>query len=281
MNPGRIRLASASTTWSPDTHPGWSNIVGLAGYVIGHALPEGEQQALRPPTIADGRLRIDITDPSPRALGYAAATEAMSAETCEQCGSKGDPISEAARGCTGCRCLKCRGAGRVLPRPYSGEDVRAAALMRADDDNGRMWGFTNSPGWAGLVRALLLTLESTHEQFRQDPDKPAWKRPYIKEKWGNLRCDTSGATPYQRAVEDYIENLSGWVCHNCGKPAETRYALWVRTECDYCWSKASPEDQQRHLQRIAEGKEDEARAGYRSVTIAPGMRSAPFRTTFG
>ena len=158
-------------TWSPDTHPGWSNIVGLAGYVIGHALPEGEQQALRPPTIADGRLRIDITDPSPRALGYAAATEAMSAETCEQCGSKGDPISEAARGCTGCRCLKCRGAGRVLPRPYRGEDARAAALMRADDDNGRMWGFTNSPGWAGLVRALLLTLESTHEQFRQDPDK--------------------------------------------------------------------------------------------------------------
>ena len=138
-------------------------------YGQGHT--EGEQQALRPPTIADGRLRIDITDPSPRALGYAAATEAMSAETCEQCGSKGDPISEAARGCTGCRCLKCRGAGRVLPRPYRGEDARAAALMRADDDNGRMWGFTNSPGWAGLVRELLLTLESTHEQFRQDPDK--------------------------------------------------------------------------------------------------------------
>ena len=268
-------------TWNPDTHPGWSNLVGLAGYVIGHALPAGEQQALRPPTIADGRLRIDIRDMSPRALGYVAAAEAISAETCEQCGSKGDPIGEAATGCTGCRCVKCRGTQRVLARPYRGEDAGAAALMWADDDNGRMLGFTNSPGWAGLVRALLLTLESTHEQLRQDPDKLPWKRPYIKEKWGNLRCDTSGATPYQRAVEDYIENLSGWVCHKCGKPAETRYALWVRTECDDCWSKASREDQQRHLQRVAEGKEDEARAGYRGVTITPGIRSAPFRITIG
>ena len=38
--------------------PGWSNIVGLTRYLVGQASDPPDRRELRPPAVADGRLRL-------------------------------------------------------------------------------------------------------------------------------------------------------------------------------------------------------------------------------
>ena len=107
--------------------PGWSNVVGFTRYLVGQASDPPDRRELRPPAVvADGRLRLLVGDlPTPG--GYLAAAEALSAETCERCGGKGDPIGDADGCCVGCRCARCRDVAAVrLGRP----DRRRRRLLR-------------------------------------------------------------------------------------------------------------------------------------------------------
>ena len=46
--------------------------------------------------------------PDRQTLGMFAAARALSAETCELCGGKGDPLADADGQPAGCRCSRCR-----------------------------------------------------------------------------------------------------------------------------------------------------------------------------
>ena len=100
--------------------PGWTTIVSLTNYMVSQTSrnPIAGYSTL-PPTVVDGRLRLRIDDPPEESRGYLAAAEAVSAEVCERCGGKGDPVADQNAHCIGCRCAKCRGADLLrLPRNW-------------------------------------------------------------------------------------------------------------------------------------------------------------------
>ena len=115
-------------------------------------------------------------------------------------------------------------------------------LMSATDDEEaiRMW--TGGPGWAGLIRALFLTLRSEQDERPDDPDHVPWRLRWMKEKWGYLDVRTTAGTRYQDGAVFMIGAMSDRTCIYCGSPAETRYGDWVRPECDGCWARASAKD---------------------------------------
>ena len=114
-------------------------------------------------------------------------------------------------------------------------------LMSATDDEKAMRLWAGGPGWAGLIRALFLTLRSEQDERPDDPNHVPWRLRYMKEKWGYLDVRTTAATPYQDGAARVIGDLSTRTCVRCGNPAEIRQERWVRPECDDCWARASPE----------------------------------------
>ena len=76
-----------------------------------------------------------------------------------------------------------------------------AALMRAEDDVEAMRFWTaGTPGWAGLLRALFVTLRPEQDERTDEPGHVLWRLRWMKEKWGWLDVRTTRATPYQCAV---------------------------------------------------------------------------------
>ena len=117
-----------------------------------------------------------------------------------------------------------------------------AALMRAEDDVEAMRFWTGNPGWAGLLRALFLTLRPEQDERPDEPGHVPWRLRWMKEKWGCLDVRTTRSTLYQRAAVWTVEAMSRVTCCKCGGPGEIRWAQWVRPECDACWASASDED---------------------------------------
>ena len=115
-------------------------------------------------------------------------------------------------------------------------------LMSATDDEEAMRLWAGGPGWAGLIRALFLTLRSEQDDRPDDPNHVPWRLRWMKEKWGYLDVRTTATTPYQDGAVFMIGALSTRTCIHCGSPAEIRHGRWVRPECDDCWARASPED---------------------------------------
>ena len=52
--------------------PGWSNIVGLTRYLVGQASDPPDRRELRPPAVADGRLRLLVDTVEAAAAGLGA-----------------------------------------------------------------------------------------------------------------------------------------------------------------------------------------------------------------
>lgn len=53
-----------------------------------------------------------------------------------------------------------------------------------------------------------------------------------KEKFGGLRFYVSGGDEYCRGVITMMENISFFICEECGKEGELRNMSWMRTLCD-------------------------------------------------
>ena len=119
---------------------------------------------------------------------------------------------------------------------------RVELLMSATDDEEAMDLWAGATGWAGLVRALFLTLRSEQDERPDDPDHVPWRLRWMKEKWGDLDVRTTARTPYQDGAVFMISEMSMRTCIRCGNPAEIRWGDWVRPECDDCWAGASAKD---------------------------------------
>ena len=81
------------------------------------------------------------------------------------------------------------------------------------------------PGWAPLLeRAYAALPEDAHVLG-------------VKEKWGLLRITVTGSlTDAALDTLDAIEDESGRVCEQCGRPAATHTVYgWIRTLCDGCY----------------------------------------------
>ena len=168
---------------------------------------------------------------------------------------------------------------RKFPRLETRYGDRLTLLMGADDDDGKAtWGFTGSPGWAGLVRALFIAVRPEQDERPDDPDHVPWRLRWMKEKWGTLDVRTLGMTLYQSSVVRFFEVMSGWTCIHCGIPAEMRYGGWRRPECDACWAKADAEDHDAHRAKMAKLPPEtrDAPAGYRGVFVRPSSWGGPF-----
>lgn len=300
--------------WSREKRPGWTNIAELVSYLTEHArFNKDQRRAVRGTTVVDGRLRLRVDDPPDEVRGMLAAAEALSAETCERCGGKGDPRADAAGERTGCRCSACSEPNTVrLPREWAPatvldepeavspgqwttdlrggmtgnewdhdnwrhygrlETLYAGAveqLLQAEEDEAAMRLWAVGPGWAGLVRALMLTLRPEQDERPGDPRHTPWRLRWMKEKGGRLTVRTSPMTPYQRGAVWLFELISGWVCERCGKPGEQRLVGWGRTECDTCWATARPEDRERDREtraRYPAGADHEDPGRYRDAYI--------------
>ena len=115
-------------------------------------------------------------------------------------------------------------------------------LMAATDDHDAMMLWAGGAGWAGLIRALFLTLRTEQDERPEEPSHVPWRLRYMKEKWGYLDVRTTRTTRYQDGAALMIGALSTRTCLHCGNPGRIRNAGWVRPECDECWERASPEE---------------------------------------
>lgn len=271
-----------------DIPPGWDLLVKRACRAChegewGRRPDDAPTLSIERITVRDGQLHIVAPGAYTKDLGRIEAARALSAETCERCGAKGDPVEDGT-GRRGTRCARCRtpehtvqarewAPATVSDHPHEvspgqwTQDIRRpgvadrnaddwrnygrlettyaepiALLMRATDDARAMRMWAGGPGWAGLLRALVITLRPEQAERPDDPGHTPWRLRWMKEKWGELDIRATGETPYQRGIRWVIERLSARTCLRCGAPGEPRYARWVRPECDACWAMAPAED---------------------------------------
>ena len=128
--------------------------------------------------------------------------------------------------------------GRLEHR-YSDE---IAELMAGRDDTRAMRFWTGRPGWAGLIRALLIVMRPEQDERPEDAGHKPWRLRWMKEKWGRLDVRTTGDTAYQWGAVRYVETMSTLVCEACGMLGKLRYGRCWRVECEGCWGRARPED---------------------------------------
>ena len=276
--------------------------------MAGQGVPDAERCRVTSERVRAGRLELTAAPvgnggnegqtPGPQVRGILAAAAALSAETCEICSGKGDPIAAADGTPVGTRCSQCRKpATRTIARNWpTGEpeadeekkfdptkrleerhDNYIQRLMRADDDHGRaMWLTTHMAGWAGIIRALFLRLRSEQDERPEDPGHHPWRLGTMKEKWGGLRLEDTAGNAYQNGVIKFLEMASQWTCAHCGRDASLRYGGWVRPECDECWTTTSAKEAGKHAEQMATLEGDKASAGFQGINIGPWGHGGPF-----
>ena len=131
---------------------------------------------------------------------------------------------------------------RKYPRLEHGYTEQIEILMGAGDDEAAMRLWTGAGGWAGLLRALFLTLRPEQDERPDNPEHRPWRLRWMKEKWGCLDVRTTAATGYQMGVAFIVENRSYTTCIRCGLPGEHRRADWRRPECERCWHNAGAQE---------------------------------------
>ena len=114
--------------------------------------------------------------------------------------------------------------------------------MSATDDEEAMHLWAGGAGWAGLIRALFLTLRSEQDERPDDPDHVPWRLRWMKAKWGYLDVRSTAKTQYQSGAMFMIGEMSHRTSRHCGNPGKIRHGWWVRPECDGCWAGASSKD---------------------------------------
>ncbi len=98
-----------------------------------------------------------------------------------------------------------------------------------------LFGFEIEEGWYDIIEKLAAKIN-----FELQGDKKLNNMFYItqiKEKWGSLVVDVSGATePIHDAIEE-AEKDSSTTCELCGEPGKLRNNGWYSVRCDKCWEK--------------------------------------------
>ena len=275
----------------PTDRPGWSAITATTANVLDRGLGQrhepGKPESRRHGrvTVTGGRLEIRIDKPNDTERGVAAAARAASAEMCDRCGGKGDPVADESGAPTGCRCADCREpAHQVVPRPWPGADtqdhpnavspgqwtadIRGGAtgadwshrdwrnyrrletgygenirqLMTARNDRDTMFIWTNSPGWAGILRAFFLLMRPEQNERPDVPGHVPWRLRWMKSKFGVLDIRMTETTPYQLGAAILMMNLSTTICSRCSRPGEGLREVFGKTECRTCRDKSDTGD---------------------------------------
>ena len=106
--------------YDPSTRPGWSTIVELTTYLVGDARDSDEKRReIESASVRAGRLHFELADPPQSTRDVLATARALSGETCEICGGKGNPVGDARLRPFGSRCESCRAPDSIcLPRDW-------------------------------------------------------------------------------------------------------------------------------------------------------------------
>ncbi len=105
------------------------------------------------------------------------------------------------------------------------------------------WGFDVEDGWFDLINNLCQFL-----QFHTDHnDYPQAEATQVKSKYGSLCFSATyhggdRSFDYLQGAIDLAENLSQYLCEECGNPGSNKTVGnnpygWVYTMCDPCWEK--------------------------------------------
>ena len=57
----------------------------------------------------------------------------------------------------------------------------------------------------------------------------------VKEKYGMLRCYSTGAPREVQEIIAKYEQMAKYICFTCGKPATYETTSWIEAYCDDCW----------------------------------------------
>ena len=96
------------------------------------------------------------------------------------------------------------------------------------------WGLECGDGWYFLIDHLCGLLQwdidrNEHEQI---------EAVQVKEKFGTLRFYTNGADEKQDGMISFAEDLSGYICEECGSTDKvTQTKGWIITLCKSCMDK--------------------------------------------
>ncbi len=93
-----------------------------------------------------------------------------------------------------------------------------------------------SEGWKNIIAVLCGTIERHIENAVPEEVKDEIYAVQIKEKFGGLRFYMSHSTPYIDGAIMAIEQLSYFVCEDCGAPSEKNSSpkRMIKTLCRKC-----------------------------------------------
>ena len=126
MRSNRAQLLTPDTDIAADIPPGWTHLVRTGALKIVKWRCETVETPiprLRLIAVREGRLEFELDQGDQEERGVIEATRALSAEICDRCAKKGDPVEDEI-GNAGCRCQTCRALEqRTRPREWSVETV--------------------------------------------------------------------------------------------------------------------------------------------------------------
>lgn len=115
--------------------------------------------------------------------------------------------------------------------------------------------FSTPPGWENIVKCLCQTIYSEVEYAQRElkyyesrelpvADDISLRKTalataldelpvivQVKEKFGTMRFQTTGATPAILSAIMLAQSLSGCTCEECGAPGQRESGDWIRTVC--------------------------------------------------
>lgn len=100
-------------------------------------------------------------------------------------------------------------------------------LFRSDQPRG----IECSDGWLHLLDMLCFELDRELSLLPPEIQNDMYVT-LAKEKFGSLSFSMSRSTPFMRGAIAMAENMSYDICEECGAPAVTRNATWIKTLCD-------------------------------------------------
>lgn len=143
---------------------------------------------LKAASVCEGRLHLEIVNPNEASRGLIEAAKAVSAEVCELCGGRGNPVGDGNGRLLGCRCEGCRAAGMArLERKWlaptgkrHGLDTPTERLgemgpsmaNRTDPGCARFSNWSGTRDWEGL--ALLMTARDDERAMESWTSNPGW-----------------------------------------------------------------------------------------------------------
>lgn len=92
------------------------------------------------------------------------------------------------------------------------------------------WGFPGD-GWFNLIYDLSFKLESLILKLPEEKIKNC-KAAQVKEKFGSLRFYLDGGSDEMYSLIQLAEELSEFICEECGEPGSPRKGGWIKTLCD-------------------------------------------------